>query len=189
MAGACIEEEQPMTGERLAAEASWIDPVLEEYEGRLTRYASRLTGNLETAREVVQETFLRLCQQRPSDVQGHLAEWLYRVARNLAFDARRKQGHLDRLDRQDVDGCQCAGPSPDLMLEHRDSTSRMLEAVDSLSAQEQEVLRLKFQDGLKYREIAEITGRTTNYVGVLIHSAIKKLRTQLQVDVATARGE
>ena len=73
------------------------------------------------------------------------------------------------------------------MLENRDSASHVLEAVESLSEQEQEVLRLKFQEGLKYREIANITGRTTNAVGVMIHTAIKKLRTQLQADVAATR--
>ena len=60
---------------------------------------------------------------------------------------------------------------------------------ESLSEAEQEVLRLKFQDGLKYHEIANVTGRTTNYVGVLIHAAIKKLRAQLQADEPAKCGE
>jgi RNA polymerase sigma-70 factor (ECF subfamily) len=73
-----------MADQRSTAEAAWIESVLEDYEGRLTRYALRLTGEIETARDVVQETFLRLCRQRRGDVEGHVAEWLYRVARNLA---------------------------------------------------------------------------------------------------------
>ena len=163
--------------------------MLEDYEGRLTRYALRLTGEIETARDVVQETFLRLCRQRRSDVEGHVAEWLYRVARNLAFDLLRKQGRLDQFERQDIDGCPGATPAAAVVFENRDNASRVLEAIESLSQPEQEVLRLKFQDGLKYREIANITGRTTNYVGVLIHTAIKKLRSQLQADEPAKCGE
>jgi RNA polymerase sigma factor (sigma-70 family) len=178
-----------MADQRSTAEAAWIESVLEDYEGRLTRYALRLTGEIETARDVVQETFLRLCRQRRSDVEGHVAEWLYRVARNLAFDVRRKQGRLDQFDRQDVDGCPGPTPSAAVVFEIRDNASRVLEAIESLSEPEQEVLRLKFQDGLKYREIANVTGRTTNYVGVLIHTAIKKLRTQLQADEPAKCGE
>jgi len=178
-----------MADERSTAEAAWIELVLEDYEGRLTRYALRLTGEIETARDVVQETFLRLCRQRRSDVEGHVAEWLYRVARNLAFDVRRKQGRLDQFDRQDVDGCQGPTPSAAVVFENRDNASRVLEAIETLSESEQEVLRLKFQDGLKYREIANVTGRTTNYVGVLIHTAIKKLRTQLQADEPAKCGD
>jgi RNA polymerase sigma-70 factor (ECF subfamily) len=170
-------------------EAAWIELVLEDYEGRLTRYALRLTGEIETARDVVQETFLRLCRQRRSDVEGHIAEWLYRVARNRAFDVLRKQGRLDQFERQEVELCQEHLPSAAIVFENRDDASRVLEAIESLSLPEQEVLRLKFQDGLKYREIANITGRTTNYVGVLIHTAIKKLRTQLQADEPAKCGE
>ena len=49
-----------------------------------------LTGDLERARDVVQETFLRLAVQQPSSVDGHLAEWLYRVCRQRALDVCRK---------------------------------------------------------------------------------------------------
>jgi RNA polymerase sigma-70 factor (ECF subfamily) len=76
-----------------------------------------------------------------------------------------------------------------VVFENRDDASRVLEAIESLSDAEQEVLRLKFQDGLKYHEIANVTGRTTNYVGVLIHTAIKKLRAQLQADEPAKCGE
>ena len=178
-----------MADQRSTAEAAWIESVLEDYEGRLTRYALRLTGEIETARDVVQETFLRLCRQRRSDVEGHVAEWLYRVARNLAFDVRRKQGRLDQFERQDVDGCPGAASAAAVIFENRDNANRVLEAIESLSRAEQEVLRLKFQDGLKYREIANVTGRTTNHVGVMIHTAIKKLRAQLQADEPAKCGE
>jgi RNA polymerase sigma-70 factor (ECF subfamily) len=163
--------------------------VLEVYEGRLTRYVSRLTGDIETARDVVQDTFLRLCRQRRTDVEGHVAEWLYRVARNRTFDLLRKQGRLDDYERVDVEACPGSTSSASMSLESRDDVSRVLEAIDLLSLPEQEVLRLKFQDGLKYREIANVTGRTTSYVGVLIHTAIKKLRAQLAADEPAPCGE
>ncbi len=82
-----------------------------------------------------------------------------------------------------------ATPAAAVVFENRDNASRVLEAIESLSEPEQEVLRLKFQDGLKYREIANVTGRTTNHVGVMIHTAIKKLRTQLQADEPAKCGE
>lgn len=42
---------------------TWVLSLLAEHEGRLTRYAQRLTGDLSTARDVVQQVFLRLCDQ------------------------------------------------------------------------------------------------------------------------------
>ena len=75
------------------------------------------------------------------------------------------------------------------MLEAHDAESQLLRLLSTLPPREQEVLRLKFQDGLKYREIGEITGLTANHVGVLIHTAIKKLREQLADDLSVARRD
>jgi DNA-directed RNA polymerase specialized sigma24 family protein len=49
--------------------------VLRQHEGPLVRYAVRLTGNLETARNVVQDALVRLCREKPERLNSHLAEW------------------------------------------------------------------------------------------------------------------
>ena len=79
------------------ASANWIRQALERYEKPLIRYACRITGDLETARDVVQDAFLRLCQADRAKVDGHLAAWLYTVCRNRAYDVRRKEGRMDAL--------------------------------------------------------------------------------------------
>jgi RNA polymerase sigma-70 factor (ECF subfamily) len=61
--------------------------------------------------------------------------------------------------------------------------------VARLHPQQQEVVRLKFTEGLKYREIADVLGLTTSHVGVLIHTALKQLRSQMAADLANAAGE
>ena len=72
----------------------WIQTAMERHSGPLLRYANGLTGNAETARDVVQETFLRLCRAERGRVEGHLAAWLYTVCRNLALDVHRKERHM-----------------------------------------------------------------------------------------------
>ncbi len=52
-------------------------------------------------------------------------------------------------------------------------------AMSSLSFKEKEVIRLKFQDGLSYQQISEITGHNVNYVGVLIHQSVQKIKGQI----------
>lgn len=71
-------------------------------------------------------------------------------------------------------------PQPDDAAEQRDSTDKILSLLSELSANQQEVLRLKFQHGLSYREISSVTGLTETNVGFLIHVGIKKLRELLQ---------
>src|SRR3989339_696041 len=80
-----------MTLHRDPAKAEWIAAAVVRYEGRLCRYAARLLGDEERARDAVQETFLRLCAEEPGKVEGHLAEWLFSVCRTRALDRLRKE--------------------------------------------------------------------------------------------------
>ena len=50
------------------SDSSWVPAVLAEYEQPLTRYAVHITGDIEQAREVVQDTFLKLCRQKPAEI-------------------------------------------------------------------------------------------------------------------------
>jgi len=76
-------------------------------------------------------------------------------------------------ESRDMDQC--------LATEQQDTTARVLEFVDRLTENQREVIRLKFQHGLSYKEIAAVTELSVSNVGYLIHTAIKKLRTELGV--------
>jgi RNA polymerase sigma-70 factor (ECF subfamily) len=56
----------------------------------------------------------------------------------------------------------------------------LLRMIDTLTEKQQEVLRLKFQGGLSYVEIANVMEITVNHVGVMIHTAIKTLRERME---------
>jgi RNA polymerase sigma-70 factor (ECF subfamily) len=55
----------------------------------------------------------------------------------------------------------------------------VLALIGELPDRQQEVVRLKFQGGLSYREIAEVMDTTANNVGVLLHTAVKAIRTRM----------
>jgi RNA polymerase sigma factor (sigma-70 family) len=163
-----------------AGGAQWIASALSLYEGPLLRYASRLVGDIDRARDVVQDTFLRLCREDPVRLDGHLAQWLFTVCRNRALDIRRKEGHVEPLDERALEARPSNAPSPARLLERREDLDVVLRTLDTLPASQQEVLRLKFQGGLSYREIAEVTGLTVNHVGVLLHNGIKSIRERVR---------
>lgn len=167
---------------------AWVRTLLAEHQARLMRYALRLTRNADTAHDVVQETFLRLCKQQQADVAGHELAWLYRVCRQRALDVCRKERRMSLISHDTAENFHSAEVSPETAAEHGDARVRLAELVARLSPQQQEVVRLKFAEGLKYREIAEVLGLTTSHVGVLIHNTLKQLRSQLAADLAkTAR--
>ncbi len=169
------------------AESQWVSEALDRHEASLLRYTVRLLGgDLEAARDVVQEAFVRLIQQDRAAVEGHLAPWLYRVCRNAALDRIRKEHRMQTslpeiTNRNGGPGAAeaTAGDGPAERAQQPESRSRLLASLADLPERQREVLRLKFQGDLSYREIAEIMDLTVSHVGVLIHTAIQTLRGRL----------
>ena len=72
--------------------------------------------------------------------------------------------------------CPSPEPAPDAVLSKRDNMTDILRLLDALPARQQEVVRLKFQNGKSYKEIAAIMDLTVTNVGFILHTAIKALR-------------
>lgn len=157
----------------------WIRRAVEQHEGPLSRYAARILGDLDRARDVVQDTFVRLCRQERSAVEGHLTEWLFTVCRNRALDVCRKEGRMTTTDERGFVKLASPELGPDDRLARDEAVGKALDLLDGLPPRHQEVLRLKFQEGLSYKEISGITSHSVSYVGVLIHEGMKRLRASL----------
>jgi RNA polymerase sigma-70 factor (ECF subfamily) len=97
---------------------TWIVAALNRYEGPLVRYATWILDDIESARDVVQETFLRLCRESESRLDGHLGQWLFTVCRNLAFDVRRKEKRMSPLSDADLREHPGHEPRPYTVFEH-----------------------------------------------------------------------
>ena len=163
-----------------AERAEWVRATVEQYAGRLTRYALMLTGDPERAKDVVQDTFAKLCAANREAVNAHVAQWLFTVCRNQAMDLRREEKRMKPVSDENKEALMSTSDSPATQLEQRELTGGILEALAQLPRAQQEVVRLKFQAGLSYREISEVTSLSVSHVGVLIHTAIKTLRNRLE---------
>ena len=168
-----------MTRPPVDVDASWVRSAVERFEGPLSLYASRLLGDPEAARDVVQDTFLRLCGQSRDDLDGRLAEWLFTVCRNRALDVLRKESRMTQLSQDQVQVRTSPEPGPPDVLEAREATARVLDLLDTLPQGQREVIRLKFQNGFSYQEIARISGHSVGNVGYLIHVGLKTIRGKL----------
>jgi RNA polymerase sigma-70 factor (ECF subfamily) len=154
------------------SKSDWITEAMNLYEARLLRYARWLMGDLESAREVVQETFLRLCkQERASKIADYLAQWLFTVCRNVAFDIRKKEARMTPLGDVHI--------GVDTRLDDKQTAGEIFRMLDRLPKNQREVVYLKFQCDLSYKEISEITKLSVTNVGFLMHTALAKLRKEL----------
>ena len=160
--------------------ADWVHLALRQYEGPLLRYAAQITGDLESARDVVQDTFVRLCAEEPDRLRGRLAQWLFTVCRNRALDIKRKEKRMTSIEEIQMEVRESREPSPAAAAEGNDGMGHVLRMLATLPPNQQEVIRLKFQNGLSYQEISRTTQLTVTNVGFLIHTAIKTIRRQLE---------
>ena len=172
-----------MSEQSRAADRDWVRQAVARFERPLVQYALHITGDVERARDVVQEAFLRLCDRAPSEVAPHLAEWLYTVCRNLAIDVRRKERRM-RLLSEAAEGFESPAEPPAGPAEREDDYASALAAMKDLPENQQEVIRLKFQHGMSYKQISQVTGLSVTNVGFLLHVGLKALRRRLAGDVA-----
>lgn len=164
-----------------AERPAWIGDALEQHEPSLLRYALRLTGDSEVARDLVQDTFLRLCQSDDDTLSSRLPEWLYVVCRNKAIDRRRRESRWRRLFASRPEPLrQKPALSPAEELERRQVLQRILALLDELPPRQAQVLRLRFREGLSYREIALKEGLSVSNVGYLIHVGMRSLREEMR---------
>src|SRR6478735_9246306 len=155
-----------------------FEEVLRRFEIPLLQYATRITGDRERARDVVQETFVELQRSERWQTDHAPAKWLFTVCRNRALNICRKEKRMTYLDEGILEKQESQDAAPNERIEREEASGFLLRIVATLPPRQQEVLQLKFQNDLSYQEISEITKLSVNHVGVLIHTALKTLRTR-----------
>lgn len=172
--------------EKSPGDASWIRGLLNDHEHPLIRYAFGITGDLETARDVVQETFLRLCRADRSRVEDRLPAWLYRVCRNRAIDLRKREGRRRQWSREEFSLIPGEGPGPSDRAERDENRRLVIAALNDLPADQREACLLKFNDGLTYREIGRVMGKSLGTVSNLLAAALETIRKRLAAGLEPA---
>jgi RNA polymerase sigma factor (sigma-70 family) len=153
-----------------------VHALLRRFQIPLVQFATRITGDRERARDIVQETFVKFQRNGALPKESEPATWLFTVCRNGALNVCRKERRMMYLDEELLQSRESKQPLPFERIEQEEAAGFLMRIVATLPPRQQEVLQLKFQNDLSYQQIAEITKTTANNVGVLIHTALKTLR-------------
>lgn len=176
-----MADADPQDGELLqryrSGDLRSFDLLVDRYEGRLLAFARSTLPDASAAEDVVQEAFLRLIRSAPElGSNGAVGAWLFRVCRNLAYDTMKTESR-ERKRRERV--AQAEAVPPGTRPEDDELHARLRDELERLPAKQREVVRLKVLQGLSYREIAEVTGLKTGYIGWLVHTGLNDLTTRL----------
>ena len=157
---------------------------LVEFESALIGYAASIVKDEDRAKDVVQDTFIKLYEQDPEKVKGSLKAWLFTVCRNRCFDIIRKEKRMINVKDDQLTVIRDAGDDPSRAAERADEHSNVIKFLDRLPDNQREVIRLKFEGDMSYKEISQVTQLSVSNVGFLIHAGIKRLRGLLSDQVA-----
>jgi|ERR1051325_1110456 RNA polymerase sigma-70 factor (ECF subfamily) len=160
-----------------------IEELFAALESPLLSYAQRLLGERTLAEDTVQDAFMKLHAQFAEVREPR--RWLYRTVHNLALNHRRKTGNVIPL-KQPSDPSQAGTPDPadpeplpDEQIVRWEGIGLVRLSLGALDERSREIVRLKFDEDLSYKQIGERTGLTAGNVGYLLHHALKAIAAEL----------
>ncbi|HTY88035.1 MAG TPA: RNA polymerase sigma factor [Candidatus Acidoferrum sp.] len=160
-----------------------IEELFAALESPLLGYAVRYTGEPGLAEDVVQEAFMKLHAQFESVAKPRA--WLYRTVRNLALNRRRDAQKTVPLEpageNENSAAAETADPAllPDEQIIRLEGIGLVRISLAALDERSRELVRLKFNDELSYKDIAARLGLTTVNVGFILHRALKTIAAEL----------
>ncbi|MEO8216916.1 MAG: RNA polymerase sigma factor [Acidobacteriota bacterium] len=165
-----------------------FERLVELYEGSLFRYTERLVENAHDAQEVVQDAFLRAHRALTRQYDEarcrelNLKPWLFRIARNLAFN--KKRGKMNRLqiplpilEDDDLRGLTRGEVPNDF--EKREEMRELDRAISGLPSEYRELIVLRFLEEMSYAEISRTTGSNEASLRGKVFRSLKLLREAL----------
>jgi len=176
--------------------------LVERYQGRAFRLALRVLRNEESARDAVQDAFLK-AYSALSRFQGRSSfyTWLYRLVMNQCLDMKRRDKSDRQVEWEDEGTRESSADSllppevagvrfePAASMMRQQLRERIAEAIGRLPEGPRETLILREVDGLSYAEIAEVQKIPKGTVMSRLHYARKQLQTYLiEMGVATRAG-
>ena len=172
----------------LAGNQAAFGALVRRYQRRLTAFLGQIVGDLELARELSQEAFIRAWGALDRyDPQYRFSTWLFRIAHNLGIDQlRRRRLSTVSLVRQDAEGEEVelavvdASKDPLGHFENRELAEAMRVAIAGLRLEYRELVLLRHFAGLSYQDIADLKGMPLGTVKNKLFRAHSVLRRALQ---------
>ncbi len=167
--------------------------LVEKYQQRLYLMVYGIVLDREQARDLAQEAFIKAYHSlKTFRGESGFYTWLYRIAFNLALDAKRQRAGREMVeydDSQKLDpsvSSEGSLPRPDRVLLGRELREALRRSLESLSGVQRTAIVLREWDGRSYEEIARVMKCSRGTVMSRLHCAREKLRESLRPYLAGA---
>ena len=171
-----MNRERKLLERAKACDPEALGQLYDHYAPKIYDYFYRRVGQVDLAEDLTGELFMRLllAVQNGQIWNQSFRAWLYRVAHNLVVDHYRSRPPLTE-ELEEADGV-AAGGGLDEMVERKLANDRLFQGIQQLTPEQQEVLVLRYGEGLTAREVGEIIGKSTGAVEALQRRGLAGLR-------------
>jgi len=144
------------------------------------RYVYFRVDSATIAEDLTEEVFVRAWEALPTYEVGSypITSWLYRIAHNLIIDHRRKL-RPDPIKDEILQAMPAPAASPEQLVVDGQDVEALFQAVQKLEGEEQQVVILRFVEGLSHREVANAIGKSEEASRVIQFRAIQRLQSYL----------
>lgn len=157
--------------------------IYERYAPAIYRYVYYRVGEVELAEDIQAEVFLRMLEgiHRYEDRGWPISAWLYRIAHDRMIDSIRRRQGRSQVSLETWEGA-CDGPESTISA--RMEYEELRRTLGDLTADQREVIELRFMADLSIQEVAERLGRSEGAVKALQYRGIQSLARRLQASAA-----
>jgi RNA polymerase sigma-70 factor (ECF subfamily) len=143
---------------------------------RVYRHIYYRTGNVEDARDLTQEVFIKAWQALPAykRTKTPFLGWLFTISHNRVIDYYRTRKYHSYLNNEIL--IDDREKSPENLVESRFTQEEIRRAILQLPAEQQQVIIMNFIEGFEYGEIAAALNKSEGNIRVIIHRTLKKMR-------------
>lgn len=165
----------------LQGDEASLDQLIRRYQKPIYRLILRTTGDAVAAEDLAQRAFLKAIDRLPRLTRPQAFQaWLFRIALNLARNSARNRRRWRMTSTDAAPPQVSSSPSAQEALEHAQDRARMHAAIEKLPRMQREVVRLRLQAELPFRDIAQILDTSEQSAKVSYHHAVRTLRDRLR---------
>lgn len=162
-----------------SSDADAFGELVERYNYKLSRYASKFLYNIEDRKDVVQEVFIKAYRNIQSfNSSKRFSPWIYKIAHNEFVNAliKNKREKVSFFDMDIVFPNLASSLKTDDFAERKEQKKMVEECLEKLNAKYREVVVLYYIEGFSYEDISEILKIPKSTVGVRLSRAKERLK-------------
>ena len=162
---------------------SGLDEIIMDYSDGLMLYLTSIVGNIWTAEELTEDTFVLLGTKKPKfKGNSSFKTWLYTIGRNLALKHLKKTAKYSAVPIEEIAELSSDEEAIEDDYIKKEQQIMVHRAMRKLNPEYQQILWLTYFEGLTSKEAAIVMKKSVRSVESILYRAKKSLRSQLEME-------